>query len=641
MKTYKQTILFAFIFISFLNFLEGSSGQAESWKKWLKDVEPIISNAEKSVFESLKTEEDRMNFINSFWKVRDPNPETRQNEYKLDYYKRLNHANKRLGGTRSDRGRIYMILGEPTERNNYGGSTQVVECELWTYYSEGRPGLPPVMNLLFYRRENIGKYHLYYPGMDSPVNILSPGYRYGRETARSAYQEIRQSFAELADATLSIIPGEGTPGMPATATSSNYFFTQIFSLPEKEAKSNYLHNFTSVKGVVDVRYSFKEIEGRGNFTIGENRGFRFLNYSVLPYVIHTRVTGDNIHTASLNFNLRIEDMTGKTIYQKERNVDFKLTDEEKRNIDRKKAIFADFAPIIEGDFNVSIMFSNKTTKEFFVHEERINISDETIPVLVGYKTDEINSAKFMPYSTEQYKLLSDPRLIFNKSDSIQGIVFSKEKPEIRLINAEVETEPYEISGMVKHSNYFLFRHSLKEVKSGNYYLSMKIGQEEIYRKIIAVLSFHVEKPKSFEWSDPATFRFSYVFEMGQAYLNKGGVDASLRCFNRLPESLWNASTLPVIASAFYQKQDFARVIELLEKEAVVKKYSVLLMLGNASLKLKRLPKAAEYFEQLRNYGDTAKINRVLGAIYLSLGEREKAKVYMDRAEELEKRQKSS
>ncbi len=127
-----------------------------------------------------------------------------------------------------------------------------------------------------------------------------------------------------------------------------------------------------------------------------------------------------------------------------------------------------------------------------------------------------------------------------------------------------------------------------------------------------------------------------MFEMAQAYLNKGDVDASLRYFNRLPESLWNASTLPVIASAFYQKQDFARVVELLEKEAVVKKYSVLLMVGNALLKLKRLPKAAEYFEQLRNYRDTAKINRVLGAIYLSLGEREKAKVYMDRAEELEK-----
>ena len=423
--------------------------------------------------------------------------------------------------------------------------------------------------------------------------------------------------------------------MPATATSSNYFFTQIFALPEKEAKSNYLQNFTSIKGVVDVAYSFKEIDGRGNFAIGENRGFRFLNYSVLPDMIHTRVTADNIHTASLNFNLRIEDMAGKTIYQKERNIDFKLTDEEKRHIDGKKAVFADFAPIIEGDFNVSIMFSNKTTKEFFVHEERINISDETVPVLVGYKTTEINSAKFMPNSTEKHKLLSDPRLIFNKSDSIQGIVFSKEKPEIRLINAEVETESYEISDIIKQNNYFLFRHSLKEIKSSNYYLRIKIGEKEIYRKIIAVLPFHVEKPKGFEWSDPATFEYSYVFEMAQAYLNKGDVDASLSYFNRLPESLRNPKTIPIIAKAYYQKKDYEKVVELLEREDVIKNYSVLLLLGNSSLELKKLIKAAEYFEQLRNYGDTVKLNQILGAIFLSLGERDKAKVYFDRAKELE------
>lgn len=46
--------------------------------------------------------------------------------------------------------------------------------------------------------------------------------------------------------------------------------------------------------------------------------------------------------------------------------------------------------------------------------------------------------------------------------------------------------------------------------------------------------------------------------------------------------------------------------------------------------------AAEYFEQLRNYGDTINLNQVLGAIFLSLGEREKAKIYFDRAKLLEK-----
>jgi len=184
MVRYKQPIFYIIIFASFLSFSKAFPEKKDSWKEWLREVEPIITKDEKDVFKSLKTEEDRMRFINSFWRVRDYNPETRQNEYKLEYYRRLKYVNKRLGGSRSDQGRIYMILGEPTEKNNYGGSEQVVECEVWTYYKEGRPGLPPVMNLIFYRRENIGKYHLFYPGMDTPLDILSPGYRYGRETCQ-------------------------------------------------------------------------------------------------------------------------------------------------------------------------------------------------------------------------------------------------------------------------------------------------------------------------------------------------------------------------------------------------------------------------------------------------------------------------
>ncbi|MFQ6109954.1 MAG: hypothetical protein ACE5L7_10435, partial [Candidatus Aminicenantales bacterium] len=70
---------------------------------------------------------------------------------------------------------------------------------------------------------------------------------------------------------------------------------------------------------------------------------------------------------------------------------------------------------------------------------------------------------------------------------------------------------------------------------------------------------------------------------------------------------------------------------------VIKNYSVLLLLGNASLKLKNLEKAAFYFEEIRKFGDTAKINRTLGAIYYTLGERDKAKIYWERAKKLEEK----
>jgi len=635
MKKNRYPILFTLIFFFFLGFLVGFSEQEESWKKWLREVEPIISNAEKSVFESLKTEEDRMNFITSFWRVRDPNPETRQNEFKLDYYKRLNYVIKHFGGTRSDRGTIYMILGEPQDKSSYSGSAQVVECEVWTYYSEGRPGLPPVMNLLFYRRENIGRYHLFYPGMNSPLDILSPGYRYGRETSRGAYNEIRQSFAELADATLSIIPGEGTPGMPATATSSNYFFTQIFDLPEKEAKSNYLQNFTSIKGFVDVRYSFKEMPGSVSFAVSHNRGFKFLNFAVLPEVIHTLKKADLENSAALNLIIRIEDLEGRTIFQRERNIDVKLDDNEKKIIDQKKALFSGFFPIIDGIFKVSLVLSNKTTEEFLTHEERIEINDEAVPVMLGFKAEEIQAGRFMPFSTEKHKISVDPRSVYNKTDSIEGIVFTKIKPDIYLIRVEDEKDSIQVQDVEDQGRYFVFKHSLADVRSSNYSLSVKIDGREVYNKIIAVLPFLAKKPEVYDWSDSPASGPVYIFEIATQYLNSGDINSSLEYFEKLPESLWNSKTIPIIAKAYYQKKDYEKVVELLEREDVIKNYSVLLLLGNSSLELKKLIKAAEYFEQLRNYGDTIKLNQILGAIFLSLGEREKAKVYFDRAKELE------
>ena len=631
----RAILIFSFLAISFLASASVPSQDSESWKKWLEDVEPIITQAEEEVFKSLKIEEDRIRFISSFWKVRDPNPQTPQNEYKLDYYKRLNYAKSRLRGIRSDRGRIYMILGEPFEKSNFAGSEQVVECELWIYHLEGRPGLPPFINLIFYKRRDVGDFELFYPGMHTAKDILSPAYQSGRVSRIDAYREINMSFSELAHATLSVIPGEGSPNFQATATSSNFVFARIFSLHEKEAANNYLRNFGSVRGIVDISYSANEGRGFGQISISENRGYKFLNYAIMPDVIHTIKAADNLHTANLQITLRITDLDGRIIYQKERKIEFRLTDKEQKNIEDNKALFRDFVPIIEGDFNVSIVFLNKTKEEFFSLEEKVTISDQIVPVLVGYEAEEIHSDNYMPFCTDRYKIFSDPRLGFNKTDSIVGIVLTEKKPVVQLVRFEDESDVVEITDIEKHRNSYVFRQPIMDLRTSYYHLIVKHGDAEIYRKIIAVLPLILEKPKWFEWSDPPSSGNSYIFELAQQYLNTGDVKTSIEYFNKLPQELWNAKTLPVIARAYYRNKDYEKVIELLKGENVKKDYFVFLLLGNSSLELKQLEKAAEYFEQLRNYGDTVKINQVLGAIFLSLGERKKAKIYFDRAKKIQ------
>lgn len=627
------------IFItSYVSFLNASTKKSDPWKKWLDEVDLIITKAEKSVFKSLETEEDRKRFQKSFWIIRDRKPETPQNEYMIEFYSRRQYAESHLGGVNSDRGRFYILLGKPLEKKNFSGYEKVVDCELWIYKGEGRSGLPPFMYLIFFKPRNFGNYKLFHPGPHTSLDILSPGYKSDINSRYQAYQILRMDFPELARATLSVIPGEADPAFGQSLTYSGTVFTQIFTLPEKEVDKNYLRNFASLEGIVDVTYSTKAIRGKGNISISENRGFKFLNYSVIPDIIHTIKTAYNSNLARINVNLRIEDLEGKIIHQQEREIDLKIDDSKKKvMLEERKLVFKDFAPIIEGEFNVSITFSNKSTEEFFVYEERINITDKTVPVMVGFKVGEISSDNFIPFSTENYKVFSDPRSIFNKSDSIEGIIFTEQKPEIHLTSIEDENDSIEIRDIVRRGNLFVFRQPLKDIKSDNYFLSIKDENGEIYRKIISVLPFEVKKPVDFERSEVPSSEFNYIFVMAQEYLNKGDVDKALEHFKKLPEELWNSTTLPVIARAYYIKKDYEKVVELLEKRNIVKNYSVILLLANSSLELKKLQKAAEYFEMLRNYGDTVKINRVLGAIYYSLGEREKAKIYWESAKNLEKK----
>ncbi len=126
------------------------------YKDWVnKDVAYIITKEEKSAFNKLKTDEERENFIASFWLRRDPNPDTEENEFREEFYERIAYANEHyasgIPGWKTDRGRIYITWGKPNEieshpsGGNYerptyegGGSTTTYPFEIWFYrYLEG------------------------------------------------------------------------------------------------------------------------------------------------------------------------------------------------------------------------------------------------------------------------------------------------------------------------------------------------------------------------------------------------------------------------------------------------------------------------------------------------------------------------
>jgi GWxTD domain-containing protein len=129
---------------------------SRTYKKWLdEDVSYIITDEERKAFKQLSNDEERDQFIEAFWQRRDPTPDTEENEFKEEHYRRIAYANEHFAagipGWKTDRGQMYIKFGpadeieahpsggtydRPTEEG--GGTTSTFPFETWRYrYLEG------------------------------------------------------------------------------------------------------------------------------------------------------------------------------------------------------------------------------------------------------------------------------------------------------------------------------------------------------------------------------------------------------------------------------------------------------------------------------------------------------------------------
>jgi GWxTD domain-containing protein len=146
------------------------------YKKWLnEDVVYIITDEERTAFHRLNTDEEREQFIEQFWLRRDPTPDTIENEFKEEHYRRIAYANERyasgIPGWKADRGRIYITYGPPDEIDSHpsggsyerpieegGGETSTYPFETWRYrYIEG---IGNDINIEFVDPTMSGEYHM-------------------------------------------------------------------------------------------------------------------------------------------------------------------------------------------------------------------------------------------------------------------------------------------------------------------------------------------------------------------------------------------------------------------------------------------------------------------------------------------------
>jgi GWxTD domain-containing protein len=162
-----------------------------AYKTWLdQDVSYIISDEERKAFKNLGNDEERDAFIENFWLRRNPNPDSPENEFREEHYRRIAYANEHYPagkpGWKTDRGHIYISFGPPDSIDSHpsggnytrpteegGGQTAVFPFETWHYrYLEG---IGENVDLEFVDTCQCGDYHYTIDRSEKDALLHVPG----------------------------------------------------------------------------------------------------------------------------------------------------------------------------------------------------------------------------------------------------------------------------------------------------------------------------------------------------------------------------------------------------------------------------------------------------------------------------------
>ncbi len=162
-----------------------------SYKKWLdEDVRWIITDQEEKAFKSLGNDEERESFIENFWLRRNPNPESPENEFREEHYRRIAYADEHYAagkpGWKTDRGHIYIAYGKPDSIDSHpsggtyerpmeegGGETSTFPFEVWHYrYIEG---IGDNIDIEFVDSCQCGDYHMTLDRSEKDALLHVPG----------------------------------------------------------------------------------------------------------------------------------------------------------------------------------------------------------------------------------------------------------------------------------------------------------------------------------------------------------------------------------------------------------------------------------------------------------------------------------
>ena len=642
-----------------------ASGLPERYRKWLEEeVAYIITAKEKEVFLKLQTDRERDVFIESFWKQRDPSPGTPGNEFREEHYRRLNYANQYFGrgtgkpGWKTDQGRIYIILGPPNNIETYENIMGVYPAQVWFYYGDPNQGLPPGFNLIFFKKEGTGEYILYSPSDHGPQALVAD-YMYDARDARDAYERLYQLSPQLAQQSLSLIPGEKVePGVINLV--SNRLLATIMSLPQKKVEDAYAEAWFRHKDMIEVEYSTNYIQTDYDlWVVCSQDGHYLIHYAVEPAKISVE-QDSNQYLVKFDLNGRISDDRGQTVFQFEKSLPLNLSREELAEMGKRAISLQDVFPLIPGSYTFDLLIKNPLSREFSSVTRKLYLpaeikNPEISQILLAYGTLDNREGKgIAPYQIGSTQLLTRCRKSYPNTDSLVACLqiagLSQEAKKKAILKMTLTTDSQVVYSQeigpdnILIGSYYLVTIPLSSFRPGYYNLIADLiidGQLQDSRQAMLEISPLNSIPAPILISRANLTESELSLLTGIQYLNTGDLQKALQLLSRAYDLQPGERSVLAYGQALFRSGEFKRVVELLKPyDRPEAPAELLSLLGRSFHSLNQSEEAINYYEKyLNRFGVNLEILNYLGSCYYQLGDKERALNLWERSLDLDPNQK--
>jgi len=623
----------------------------KNYRDWLeRDVAYIITKDERDAFLKLTTDEAREKFIETFWEIRNPSPGSPANTYKDEIYQRIAFADARFGigsgaeGWRTDRGRTYITLGPPQQKQVLRNSANLFPIEIW-FYGGANPALPPFFYVMFYQRDGGGDYRFYSPYNDGPDKLVT-----GVEAINSrltALRLIRSSAGpEVARISLSLLPDEPvdeTTGI--VSLQSDILLNSIKNLANLPSnRDDILRRRTNREAVT----SRLVLEGHNldivTFPARDSRGLTRLDYALrlhTPSDLSMVEEKDGRYSYSVEVRVRVFSADNKLIFTQQKTLADSMTKKRLDSIKDKVFGYEGTLPLPSGKYHLEFQFTDWSKKAAFHTLREISIpapakdslvvpgvlpflsAENADPGLADLMPFTIGGVQFTPMSSSAPTLVqgtnlqvvyqiwtppSDPRENLGKKLDVEYAFGRPAAPgSASKVKDEISREQFDAAGSLVTGKKL----SLDQQSSGSYILTVTVNNPEAKHSGFGTMNFKVvdapSGPEPWDVLEPGIAQDAEKGildqQRGLCYWALGQFDEARVWFRRaLQLDHSNDVARSRLVDAYFSKKDYAAVVSLFfdagvtettDSETLLRIATSLEIRGNASQAISVIEKALQ------------------------------------------------